>query len=317
MISSTLLIFLLACLSWKFVEQPFQFNYSNKKVIVFVVAGYISLLLASSIILQSNNFPSRYAKFPNVLAKSIGSTYNCSRFEYIKFGDTYACLLNPNDSDTEKDVLFGNSHAYMYGWPFKKYLISTNQQGLIVQLSSCLPFIDKNISKKCLNKSRTYYKEIIRDKSIKNVILGFTWHSNVVDEKGKILEDEDFKVRKNSINFLIESLKKNDKNVYLIGPIEIPNLTFSPEKISREIVFKKKENIQLLNPRSDFNKKYKTIIDYYNTKLGKNFLQPHQEICDDKNCYFADNKGSYFSDSNHLGKYGSMKMIKLFENINY
>ena len=85
MISSTLLIFLLSCLTWKFVEQPFQFNYSNKKVITFVVAGYVSLLLGSSIILQSKNFPSRYAKFPNVLATSIGSTYNCSRFEYIKF----------------------------------------------------------------------------------------------------------------------------------------------------------------------------------------------------------------------------------------
>ena len=317
MISSTLLIFLLSYLTWKFVEQPFQFNYSNKKVITFVVAGYVSLLLGSSIILQSKNFPSRYAKFPNVLATSIGSTYNCSRFEYIKFGDTYACLLNPNKIDIEKDVLFGNSHAYMYGWPFKKYLINTNQQGLIVQLSSCLPFIDKNISKECLEKSRAYYEDIVSDKSIKNVILGLTWYSDVVDEKGEVIKDEDFKLRKNSINFLIESFKKNNKNVYLIGPIEIPELTFSPEKISREIVFKKKGNIQLLNPRSDFDKKYKSIINYYKSKLGQNFLLPHEELCDVKNCYFADDKGSYFSDSNHLGKYGSMKMLKLFENINY
>ena len=143
----------------------------------------------------------------------------------------------------------------MYGWPFKKYLINTNQQGLIVQLSSCLPFIDKNISKECLEKSRAYYEDIVRDKSIKNVILGLTWYSDVVDEKGEVIKDEDFKLRKNSINFLIESFKKNNKNVYLIGPIEIPELTFSPEKISREIVFKKKGYIQLLNPRSDFDKK--------------------------------------------------------------
>tara|TARA_B100000886_G_C20417186_1_gene489772 strand:- start:553 stop:2436 length:1884 start_codon:yes stop_codon:yes gene_type:complete len=314
-ILSTLLIFLLSCLTWKFVEQLFQFNYSNKKVIIFVIAGYVSLLLGSLAILETKNFPSRYAKFPNVLANSIGSTYNCSRFEYIKFGDTYACLLNPNENDMEKDILFGNSHAYMYGWPFKKYLIDTNQEGLIVQLSSCLPFIDKNISKECLKKSRAYYEDIVNDKTIKNVILGFTWYSKVVNEKGKIIEDEDFKVRRNSINFLIDSLKNNNKNVYLIGPIEIPGLTFSPEIISREIVFKKKENIEFFNPRLDFNKKYNTIIEYYKSRLGKNFLQPHEELCDEKNCYFADNHGSFFSDSNHLGKYGSLRMTKFFANI--
>ena len=52
-----------------------------------------------------------------------------------------------------------------------------------------------------LRKSRAYYEDIVKDKSIKNVILGLTWYSDVVDEKGEVIKDEDFKLRKNSINF--------------------------------------------------------------------------------------------------------------------
>ena len=48
--------------------------------------------------------------------------------------------------------------------------------------------------------------------------------------------------------------------------------------------------------------------------MGKNFLQPHKFLCDKKYCYYADKNGSFYSDSNHLSKYGSNKMISLFQN---
>ena len=58
------------------------------------------------------------------------------------------------------------------------------------------------------------------------------------------------------------------------------------------------------------------IIDYYENKLGKNFIQPHKKLCDGENCFFADKKGALFSDSNHLSKYGAMKMLPLFHKKN-
>ena len=51
-------------------------------------------------------------------------------------------------------------------------------------------------------------------------------------------------------------------------------------------------------------------------KLGDNFIQPHEKLCDITTCYFADKKGALFSDATHLSKYGSMKMLPLFNKIN-
>lgn len=310
-----ILIFVTSFFSWKYIEQPFLYKYKKKQILNFVVLNYLVLFISAVYILQSNNFPSRYDKFPNKIAESIGNTYNCSRFEYIRFGDTYACLLNSKrEKDKERLVLFGNSHAYMYGWPFKKHLIETNQPGLIIQLTSCLPFIDQNISKNCIRKSRNYLDQINKDKKIKDVIIGFTWYTkNLVNDQGEIFTDNDFELRKRSIDNLINILKKNNKNVYLIGPIDIPGETFSPETISRQIIFKEKKDINFKVKKEDFDKMYRRIINYYDLTLGNNFLKPSEILCDKKNCYFGDNNGSYFSDSNHLSKYGANKMYNLFK----
>ena len=313
---SIFLIFSLSCLSWKFIEQPFLYNYSKKSILIFVVTSYLILLLSASAILQYKDFPSRYKKFPNLLANAIGSTYNCSISKYIKFGDTYACLINSQSKTPAKTVLFGNSHAYMYGWPFEEYLKDKNETGIVIQLSSCLPFIDKNISKKCLSKAKSYYNEIIENKDLKNVIIGFTWYSKrLTDNQGKKINDINFKFRKQSIDFLIENLNKHNKNVYLIGPIEIPKKQFSAEKISRELAFKKIDNYNFFIKKDNFDNNYNKIIEYYVKNLEFNFLQPHKILCDNENCFFADKEGSFFSDGNHLSKYGSLKMIPLFDKI--
>ena len=315
MILGLITTFIVSFFSWRYVEQPFLYKYKKKQILTFVAVNYLVLFLSASFILQSNNFPSRYDKFPNKIASSIGNIYNCSRFEYIKFGDTYACLLNSKrKKDNRKLILFGNSHAYMYGWPFKNHLLQTDQSGLIVQLTSCLPFIDHNISLSCIRKSKNYFDEINNDKRIVNVIIGLTWYTKkLVNEKGEIFIDNDFEIRKKSIDKLINSLKKNGKNVYLIGPIDIPGKKFSPETISREIIFKGKKEINFKVKRENFDAEYEQIINYYELLLGSNFLKPSEILCDEKNCYFGDNDGSFFSDSNHLSKYGADKMYNLFK----
>jgi hypothetical protein len=303
-------------LSWKYIEQPFLHKYSNRKILSFVGVSYLILIVLTITIISAKHFPSRYEKFPNLLANSVGSTYNCSVLEYKKFGDTYACLINAKVKQPAKNILFGNSHAFMYGHTFKDHWVNTNQKGLIVQLTNCLPFIDKNISKQCLDKSRKYYHSIIQSEDIENVIIGLTWYTKkLVDEDGNNFFDKEFLIRKKSIDYLIKNLKQNNKKVYLIGPIPKPEENFSSE-LSRKIIFKGNKNYILSKSRNKFDKNYLDAIEYFRKNLGKNFLEPHRILCDKIKCYFADKDGSFFSDSNHLSYYGAMRMKKLIENIN-
>ena len=165
----------------------------------------------------------------------------------------------------------------MYGWALKNHWLNTKQGGLIIQMNTCLPFIDKNISIKCLNKAKAYYNSIIQSDDLKNIIIGFNWHENkLVDVHGDIFSDKKFNYTKKAI-------------------------------------YKKKKNYKLFKSRNEFDKKYNYIIEYYEKKLDKNFLQPHRLLCNKINCYFADDNGSYFSDSNHLSYHGAMKTSSIFK----
>ena len=204
----------------------------------------------------------------------------------------------------------------MYGWAFKEHLKEIDQKGIIIQLTSCLPFIDKNISQKCLETSKNYYDSIIAKKSLKNIILGFTWDSNrLVDEKGNVFIDKDFSVRKGSIDYLIKNFKDEGRTVFLIGPILTPEKEFSPEILSREIIFKDRKEKQFYKYQNLFDKKYEKVLEYYKNNLGKKFLLPHEVLCKQNKCFFANDEGSFFSDTNHLSKYGSLKMKKIFTGV--
>lgn len=307
------LTFLFATLTWKYVEQPFIKSMSTGHVLISVSSGYLILIFLCLAVLNQKNLPSRYDIFPNNLSKAVGSTYHCSIFDYRKYGYSYACIMNENVKKRPKLILFGNSHAQMYGWGLKEVLKEKKDQGLVIPLNTCLPFTKVNISKSCIYKAQTYIDTILNDKDIEIVIIGFTWYvEQLVDLEGNQIKDSDFSARIKAINNLISSFKDKNKKVYLLGPIEIPEKELA-SILSRQIAIKKIKDYKLSTPRVEFNKKYNLPIEYFSKNMKKNFLLPHKILCDINNCYFADNKGSYFADTNHLSFYGSSKMKDLFD----
>ena len=311
---SLVIIFILSILSWKFIEQPFLYKYSDNTSIKFIAINFLLLLIISFSIIASNNIPSRYGKFPNRLAESIKSSYDCPPIKYRKFKKTFGCYVNSNTKQSPKNILLGNSHAFMYGWPFIEYLKNLNQSGIILQVS-CLPYIDKNTSRDCLRKAKIRFNSIIETNENENIFIGLTWYSkNLVDEKGNNFIDKNFELRKKSLIFLIDEFKKYNKSVFLIGPIPTPKYDFA-SVYSRQIIFSGNK-YKMKMPRKEFEEEYKDIINFFAKKLGDNFIQPHEKLCDITTCYFADKKGALFSDATHLSKYGSMKMLPLFNKIN-
>ncbi len=318
-ILATIFISAISFLSWKFVEQPFLnkrsgiYKYDYLRLFKFITLKYSVLVFVSLIIVFSKNLPSRYDKFPNLLAQSIRSSYDCPPFKYKKFYETYGCYINLKKDSSPDNILLGNSHAYMYGWPFIEHLNKINKSGLILQFS-CQPFIDKNSSQKCLKKAKRRFNSILKTNKKEKVFIGLTWNSKrLINEKGEIFTDTDFKIIKKSIDNLINQLKINNKDVYLLGPLQTPNYDFA-SKNSRQIIFKgKKYNYK--EPLEEFENNYRTIINYYEKKLGNKFIQPHKKFCDANYCYFSDKGGAFFADRSHLSKYGSMKMLTIFEKI--
>jgi len=270
----------------------------------------------SLVILSTKNLPSKHNSYLNNIASEIGSTYRCSFLNYNFYGDSFGCLMNNKVKKDYKVVVYGNSHAAMYGWAINKKINENNSQALLLHLNHCLPLIDKNSSSGCLRKANNYFEAIIEDKKIKTVVIGLTWSTKVkIDEKDNLLVDNDFIQRNKSLIYLIDQLEKNNKEVYLIGPLETPN--FDPYSQVRKLAFKKVDKINLSMPKENFLVKYSKSINLFSEKMENNFLRPDKILCDKISCLFGDDKSFFFSDISHLSKSGSLKMLELFKRISF
>ena len=305
-----ILTYIISIFSWKYIELYFLIKANLNTLFRYIFFNIFILIFFCILILFNQNFPSRYNKLSNSIADAVGTWYHCSFLEYRKFGDTYACKINLKNKENPKIVLYGNSHAHMYGWGLKEALKQKKISGLTIPLNSCLPTIDINISTKCLEKVNNYYKAIINDDQIKIVLIGLTWGTLNLIDKDKVNYFDETK-RNKSLLELIQNLENNNKKVYLIGPIETPGSDIA-SLVSREIAFKGKSNISFFTPKSSFEDKYSHSIMFFENQLKDNFLQPHKILCDDINCFFIDENGSNFSDGSHLSIYGSMKMREMF-----
>lgn len=305
-----ILTYIISICSWKYVELYFLKKAKLNIFFRYIFFSTFTLVLICILIIFNKNFPSRYNKFSNNIAEAVGTWYHCSFLEYRKFGDTYACKINLKNNENPRIVLFGNSHAHMYGWGLKEVLKQKKISGLTIPLNACLPTIDINISTKCLEKVNNYYKAIIKDDQIKIVLIGLTWGSLDLIDKDEANNFGETK-RNKSLLKLIKNLENNNKKVYLIGPIETPESDIA-SLASREIAFKGKSSNSFFTPKSSFDEKYSNSIIFFENQLKDNFLQPHKFLCDEIKCFFIDENGSNFSDGSHLSMYGSMKMSEMF-----
>ena len=84
------------------------------------------------------------------MAKAVGSTYHCSISDYRKYGYSYACIMNEKTKKKPATILFGNSHAQMYGWGLKEVLIDKNEQAMVIPIFAwpSQHQINKTITKK-------------------------------------------------------------------------------------------------------------------------------------------------------------------------
>jgi hypothetical protein len=300
-------------LSWKYIENPFRNDASIKVTLCAIIIAYILLAAYAATMLVLKGLPSRDATLANSIASAIDSNYRCPASSYGLYGASRSCLIG-DIKETPSLALLGNSHAQMYAPAIIESLNAHHQAGLIIPLNGCLPTIDLNISAECLKMAQINYQAIEKDKDLKIVILAMTWYSNdLIDKSGAQISDPTFIYTEKSIMMLIDTLTKSGKKIYLVGPIAIPNFDFA-SVASRKIKFGSiAENFSI--PRASFDQQFKSLISSLSNQLQDRLISPHEVLCDQQDCNLADEKGSYFSDSNHLSAYGTHKVQKLFNPI--
>lgn len=313
--SILILTHILSILSYRVIEQPFRYNFNRNTVVNFSFLAGVLLLGLGVFSVFVNPFRNEEG-YSSIVASSIQTNYRCNLSDYRVYGASRACLINANGDNNYSIALMGNSHAQMYVPAIEPHLKALNEKGLLIPLNGCLPTTILNISIDCLKSADINLRAILNDKNISTVVIGLTWYNNqLIDPSANFVSDPNGLKLGSAIKRLIDNLEDNGKKVFLIGPIMIPGYDL-PSILSRKIKFmglnRDSSESYLKIERVTFDSKFKLLLSDFQKEMGQRFIMPSEKFCDKNYCFFGDENGVFFSDSNHLSAYGVGKVEDLF-----
>ena len=307
-IMSLIIMFIISVFSYHFIELTFRYKFNFKKLIIGISAIY--LLTTGTYFYQNNSKKSLEfeAYTPDFIASASLTNFKCEAKNFFLYNKMRGCVLNKPGINEYNLALVGNSHIQMYVPSVLPFLKNKSEKAILLPMTGCLPTLTLNINENCLVHSKKYFKKYAEDPKIKKVLIATTWwHKNIYDGKNYI-NDKNHLLLANSLINLIDKLENLNKDVYLVGPIQVP-LYELPQELSRLLKFNHINKNQLIDKlkvkKIIYKNSYKEVNELLSKRLGKNFIDLSFSQCDDNYCYYADDKGVYFADGSHLSHYAS------------
>jgi len=299
------LTFILATLSWRFVERPFR-NRSMpiRRVLVWVVCGYMLPITAAASVFAFKGFPARFSPEAARINSAVGSEYRCGISDYIASSTLHACPMflpdrNPSNATV---VLLGNSHAQMWAPIVADFVKDNNERGLLVPLNSCKPMPDLNLSTECMNSAARNVKAVDSLPHVRIVILAMSWDlPNLTTPTGPVPKGQETKYLIESLDRLIDHFKQQGKTVVLVGPVATPD-SDTASIVARDMSFHHKVNEPLFAPQSAFMAKEGEVLAHYAQRDDIVFIRPDLIQCERGRCDYIRDGISFFADDNHVAQ---------------
>jgi peptidoglycan/LPS O-acetylase OafA/YrhL len=326
--------FLLAFLSYKYIETPFRNKKKIPRATIFQLSlGTIFLFLAIGLSgYVQNGFENRFTS--SDYTKTIQPSPK--RVDCHTKGENF---LSPEQScnyfkDNITWAVFGDSHTVEIAYSLAKVLEKKNQGVKHLSFSGCPPALNFDVKRPgCSRWVRSSLSFLEKDQSIKNVLLGFRYSAFLFGSQTKQYPDlpgedprvfytnpENYTMNSarevywESLREIIIKLLNSGKNVYVLYPI--PELPTHIEKlITPDSIFNDTPRIDLHNTTtSDFYmNRNKFIIEKLNSlNFGKNLyaIKPFNVLCNNNYCPTIKNGKSLYFDDNHLSISGADELIK-------
>lgn len=294
-----------AVISWHYVEKPFRrLTMPIRKLRYAALAGVGSLAIAGALLLASAGLPRRLEAAAAVINGAVGSNYRCPISDFIFLGKSRACLLNlPSRDPEDADVmLLGNSHAQMYAPLWASILRERGQTGVLVPANGCLPTVQVNITRGCVNVARQNLAELDALHRAQIVILGFDWvhgPNGLVDADGRKVDNRRNAALLAGVDDLIEKLRSSGKQIVLIGPIAEPGWDV-PSVIGRELAFGRPIERPTYTPETDFLARYGDVIRHFEGRPDLRLARPDRVQCTGGRCNYIVGGRSLFADHGHI-----------------
>lgn len=324
--------FFLSHLSWKFIETPFRKKniFSTKKV--FVLALICSVTVSTFAILGHyyNGFPQRFSKEQQAISNSIEvSPYREScHTEGVNFLPPNAACSFFKDSITW--AVFGDSHGVELSYALAKKLDKYNQGVIQLTSSGCQPaYSFESNTPGCTKWIRQSMQYLQDNNKITNVVLVFR-HSfylfgdqlqvypNIPNKTPVFISNASSTAAReiywNSLEQMIQLLRKSGKRVYLVDPIPELGSLLSKYIFNNNVL--QATRIDSLGTSINYYKKRNEFIlsklDKVNWDSNLVRIRPLDFLQDGSNLKVIKDQKSLYFDDNHLSLSGADNLSDLF-----
>ncbi len=308
--------FLLAHLSWRYIETPFRrANPPSLRVFATAAAAMGCLALAGASFALSGGFPFRVNE--EVLqAQSLRWDYTkyCRKLEISLAQGATACAFGEDWGGAYDFVVWGDSHARHFAPAIASLARTRNMRGVLMWLPACHPFLDDSHTSKGCRNFNAAMARWIGSHPVKLAILGGRWITRRKYLKRYLAQEspaENTGGLAKTLAFL------NGKGIAVSVLDQVPDF---PEEISlcraRAIYYKRDFRACATQPAASFYSRHRVLDDYFSF-LKKQYrfslASATGAICDDSQCRASDGESLLMIDSHHLTEAGALRAMPYLE----
>jgi len=316
--------FLLAILSWKFVESPFRVHrdrrrFSRRSIFAAAAVGSFALAMVGAVLWMTHGLPTR-------LSTQVLDLY-AGKNDYWKRHDECAleiCHIGSNDRSPDF-LLWGDSHAGAIAPVFDQLATAKNLSGFIAYKPTCAPLLgveryDLDNVDRCTHYNNSILT-FIQEKQIRTVFLAARW--GLYSEGIRYGQEggfpalltagrkprENYQVFENLFRSTIAELRRRQIHVIIIASIPEVGIDV-PTALARRAMTGRAIDLE---PRySDFMHRQQrafTVLSQVAEANAVPIIYPHQSFCDASTCAVEQDGHSLYVDNNHLSMHGASRLV--------
>ena len=317
--------FVLAVLSWKFVETPFRrkiFLPSTRQAYIAAFSALALFGVSGLAIHFTNGVPARLDPQVVRYAAGIEDTNphrdECDKPDADRFKTDDLCQTNPGIGKTPTFIVWGDSFGDALAPLFYDLSEKYKKNGFVVTAHGCMPAVETELRSAdvfdCAGHNELVLK-LIQKNNIKNIILISNWTGRIDRNNEGAGEELNPDIRTPAIiERTIDQLQAQGRRVFVM--LDVPYAPFDPP---RYLAFSELYGRNQL--RNDFSAKSylsarKKELDPLIGKLEKKgvvIIDPMPMVCADGVCEMQRDGFSLYYNQGHFSRQGALYLNPLFE----
>jgi peptidoglycan/LPS O-acetylase OafA/YrhL len=330
--------FLLAFLSWRFVETPIRRRavLAERRRLFLAAAGAMAIFIAASTaVLLAGGLPQRYPTDVQALLAA-GKDFEPNRrtcltptLERVALGDL--CVMGARHAGNPDFLVWGDSHADAFVPVIDDVAKRHGKYGLMAAWTSCPPFFGVQVMGKhhlfCDRDADAAFG-LVESRHIPTVILIARW---AVYSEGRLMRPESSAdlylsdgsnvpslqanrpIFARAFTTTIERLIAAHRRVIVVGPV--PEVDYIVPDTLAELSYRG-DTRDIAPSRAGFHARERFVlatIASAQKRFGIDVIYPHTLLCNVSRCPVeAEGRPLYF-DNNHLSTFGAKRLAVLFD----